>query len=100
MKTLTLDTKPVYHIPGVCQGQIVEVAYALIEDGGLLRRTTDRSDGTVSLRAIRDVWAEATDGDAVDEWEGWQPWGADDVPGWVRDALDEADEVSVRVLGA
>ncbi|MFT3819834.1 MAG: hypothetical protein QM750_19850 [Rubrivivax sp.] len=40
-------------VPGQCQGQIVEVAYAGCGAAGVLRRTTDRSDGSVAF-AIRE----------------------------------------------
>lgn len=40
-------TDMVWHVPPECGGQIVETAYAL-DICGVYRRTTDRSDGTVT----------------------------------------------------
>lgn len=45
-------------VPPECQGQIVEHAYGYDEDGALVRRVTDRSDGSVAY-----AWRESTDHD-------------------------------------
>ena len=53
-----------FHVPPANQGQIVEVAYGQT-DGIVYRRTTDRSDGSVSYEC-----ATADDNDEGDYWNG------------------------------
>lgn len=50
---VTLDMRDVpcrvyFTVPPEDQGQIIEVAYAGLGDGSVLRRITDQSDGSVS----------------------------------------------------
>lgn len=55
------DDRIAWIVPPRCQGQIVERAYALVEEVEW-RRTTDRSDGSVSY--------ERREG----EYGSWEPW--------------------------
>lgn len=68
-------------VPPVCQGQIVEVAYASDRECSLYRRTFDRSDRTTSY--------ERAD---LDDLEGeFEPWnGEPDVVGW--ESMDDQCE--------
>lgn len=48
-----------WHVPPVCQGQHVEVAYGIGVENLAFRRTTDKSDGSVQYEvasAGRDDW--------------------------------------------
>ena len=58
---MTMTAYPAYHVPPACQGQIVETAYMQVGDI-LLRRTTDRSDLSVSYSMI------ALEDDSVEPW--------------------------------
>lgn len=55
---------PTYHVPPVCQGQIVERAYAQVGDV-LLVRAIDKSDGSV------DYWMVALHGNEIESIEPW-----------------------------
>lgn len=50
-------------VPGVCQGQIIEVAYGSDCECYYWRRSTDRSDGSVSYARCHL--------EDLDEWEPW-----------------------------
>ncbi len=62
------ETVDRWHVPPECQGQIIELAYGVAEDGIPMRRTTDRSDHSVAYTLLDQ---EAFD--ALDEGE-WEPW--------------------------
>lgn len=63
MKTIVKIDR--WDVPSENQGQIVEVAYGLDPDAELIvRRTTDRSDGSVKYQAFEFPSRE---------WE-WDPW--------------------------
>lgn len=62
-----------FQVPGECQGQIVETAFACCGDT-LVRRVTDRSDGSVCFSVYE------VEGDEWTWYEGWEPWGPTQPP--------------------
>lgn len=59
--TSELDRCVRWHAPPENQGQIVEVSYAGLYDGRVLRRTLDRSDRSVQF-AVADLDLDTDDG--------------------------------------
>lgn len=56
-----IESVRTWHVPPECQGQIIEVAFGMADDGIVVRRTFDRSDRSVCY--------------ATAELEGeWDPW--------------------------
>lgn len=65
--TVRSDSLPtMWHVPPVCQGQIVEVAYGVGEDAIAYRRVTDRSD-----RSVRHEMADEEPDTS------WNPWNSE-----------------------
>lgn len=62
-------SKPVghvtWHTPGRNQGQTIDVAYGVDDDGNRWERTHDRADGSTTYRSL----GHASDGGT---WEPWQ----------------------------
>lgn len=75
-----------FHIPPEYQGQIVERAYALF-DGCVYRRTTDRSDKSVTYEVTY-----ASDDDQGDYWNGAPAISRDDWDDITCAELPEKDD--------
>jgi hypothetical protein len=81
MKKLAEFDHLFFHVPPACQGQIVEYAYAIDAEMGLVRRITNRSDKSLEFAYI--PWDDL-DGEAVIE-----PWNEEpELTGWVSLAVD------------
>lgn len=63
--TQAIPVVSTWHVPPACQGQMVEIAYGIDDDGYPWRRTTDLSDRSVSYQALDE--AQLSD-------DSWQPW--------------------------
>lgn len=76
-----------FHVPPVCQGQIVEVAYACAGEH-MLRRTHDRSDGSISYE-IAEI--------GPDDWSWYETYeqanGEPPLSGWESISADKAAKI-------
>lgn len=81
-----------FHTPPVNQGQIVTTDYGWLT-GGLVRRTTDASDKSMTMVFLADPWGECEEGtDEADQLTSWD--AHTEPPAFIDEALDCAPEIT------